>query len=145
MDHLQDREARWHCLQAQMEEARAWLSRSGAVVTKQVHGAPAAFLRFNTYEAGRRRQRSIHVGIDPILIERVRRLLDHFRTVARWDHELETAARKLRPLVARLKRPHRKLKSRHLHPGAIRAKRQDILQRATVCEAPSDQTSQRAQ
>jgi hypothetical protein len=112
MDPRQNPESRWLRIQAKMEKARASLCRGGALVVKRECGASAWYLRFNANEAGRRRQRSIYVGSDPILIEQVRRQLEHVRTVARWERELERAGPKIRRLLARLKRPHCELKGR---------------------------------
>jgi hypothetical protein len=56
---------------------------------------------------GRRRQRSIYIGTDPVLLKRARHLLSDFQCQTRWKRELEVAARKMRRIIALLKRPYR--------------------------------------
>jgi hypothetical protein len=129
MDRLPLREQRWQRIQSRIDQAATILQRHGALVAKQGRKTPEWCIRYSESVEGRRRQRSIYIGTDPILVDRAKRLLEHYRQLDRWDRELEAAAGSLRRLVARLKRPYRSDRKLSCAQGAIPPERRTFIER----------------
>jgi hypothetical protein len=117
MDHQRSRERRWRHICDRMQAAADQLQRHGVLAAKGGRKSPAWCVRYNDYLEGRRRQRSIYVGTDPVLVEQARQLLEEFRQIDRDVQELDAALKKLRQIVAFLKRPRRSDRKRPLCTG----------------------------
>jgi hypothetical protein len=120
MDRTESHDLRWDAIERRMRELEPVLRRRGTIVMKAGRRSPAWSLRYKDCSSGRRVQRSLYLGIDPSLILRAQQLLQHFRKIERWNRELDTAGRRMKQLVAFLKRPHRSDRNQAGAQGAVR-------------------------
>jgi len=117
-----NREKRWQHIRQRMEAAAQRLQRHGVLVAKGGRKSPAWCVRYNDYAEGRRRQRSIYVGTDSVLVDRAGKLLAEYRELNRWQREMDAVLRSMRHIVAWLKRPNRTdRKPRFAHDGRLAA------------------------
>ena len=107
MDRVGPHDLRWCTIERRMQDLEPVMRRQGAIVMKAGRGSPAWVLRYYDSSTGQRVRKSLYLGIDPILVQRAQMLLDHFRKIDRWGRELDQAGRKMKQLVALLKRPDR--------------------------------------
>jgi hypothetical protein len=111
---------RWQTIERRMRELEPVLRRQGAITAKTGRKSPAWSLRYKDYSTGKRVQKTLYLGTDPGLVQRAQRLLEHFRRVERWDREIELAGRKMKRIVAVLRRPRRSDRRRAGPRGAVR-------------------------
>ena len=80
------------------------LEHQGTITVKKAGGRTVRVLRFCERREGRRRQRSIYLGVDAELVRRAIALLEAFREPLRWQAETAAAAAALGSIASRLRR-----------------------------------------
>jgi len=107
MDRTTPPDARWPVIEQRLRDLQPVLRRQGTIVMKTGRKSPAWSLRYKAYSAGKRVQKSVYLGTDLSLVQRARELLEHFRKLERWDSDVDLARRRMKGIVALLKRPRR--------------------------------------
>jgi hypothetical protein len=101
------RERRWLRILGRMQADAVLLKRYGVLIPKAGRKSPAWCVCYNDYSEGRRVQRAIYVGIDPVLVRRTRRWLEEHQQLDRRKREIDKALRSLKRIVSLLRYPHR--------------------------------------
>jgi hypothetical protein len=90
------RQKKWLVLREKLEANATSLSRQGGLVFKKTAaGRRVSAVRFVVADGGQMVHRSIYVGADMVLLERTRRLLEYYRSVAALPRQLAAWARML--------------------------------------------------
>jgi hypothetical protein len=111
---------RWQTIERRMRELEPVLRRQGTITAKTGRKSQAWSLRYKDYSTGTRVQKTLYLGTDPGLVQCAQQLLEHFRRLERWDREIELAGRRIKRIVALLKRPRRSDRMLATPRGAIR-------------------------
>jgi hypothetical protein len=90
-----------------MQADAVLLKRYGVLIPKSGRKSPAWCVCYNDYSEGRRVQRAIYVGIDPVLVRRTRQWLGELQELDRRKREIDAALRALKRVVSLAKYPHR--------------------------------------
>ena len=89
-----DRERRWAALEEKLDRVAETLIGQGTLVRKTMpSGRKTWVIRYVDASGGKRVHRSLHVGTDPQLVRRARRLLGRYRQRQRWPAEIATYVR----------------------------------------------------
>jgi len=123
MRHHPTRERRWLRILGRLQADAQLLKRYGVMTLKGGRKSPAWCVCYNDYSEGRRVQRAIYVGIDPVLVRRTRQWLEEHQQLDRRKREMDAALRTLKRIVSLLRYPHRvrrKLARTH-QPEAIQS------------------------
>ena len=89
-----DRERRWAALEEKLDRVAESLIGQGTLVRKTMpSGRKTWVIRFVNTSGGKRVHRSLHVGTDPQLVGRARKLLGRYRQQQRWPAEIATYVR----------------------------------------------------
>jgi hypothetical protein len=108
------REKKWKLLRSKLDANAAFLLRRGVLATTRTRSGPRVWVVRFFVCAGKeaRVHRNIYIGADPVLVERTRRLLHHYRSLGDLSKQLSVWSRVLATACSTVRRVLRRARGR---------------------------------